>query len=269
MISGKTIGCIQVQAPRVVIRNSKISCNGLAVATFDGEYSGTPLLIEDTEIDCQNAPGSHGIGDANVTVRRVEITACENGLDINQNIIVEDSYIHNLYNGGDSHMDGLQLAGHWNGSSFVDGALNVTIRHNTIYGMGDGDTTFGTSAIFTIRPGNTNILIERQPPRRRRLHDLLPARQQGHQLPRPQQPIQPQVQGDRRVLRLRHGLLRRDPVRQRHTRNREAPEAGVSARHGRRSWYGRVTTTSDLDVHAVARPWFSVQPRSGARRRRP
>jgi Bacterial TSP3 repeat len=160
VISGKMIGCIQVQAPGVVIRNSKISCNGLAVATFDGEYSGTPLLIEDTEIDCQNAPGSHGIGDANVTVRRVEITACENGLDINQNVIVEDSYIHNLYNGGDSHMDGLQLAGHWNGSSFVDGALNVTIRHNTIYGMGDGDTTFGTSAIFTIRPGNTNILIE-------------------------------------------------------------------------------------------------------------
>ena len=159
VISGKTIGCIQVKAPGVVIRNSKISCNGLAVASFDGEYSGRPLLIEDSEIDCRNAPGSHGIGDANVTVRRVEITACENGLDINQNVSVEDSYIHDLYNGGDSHMDGMQLAGHWNGRRFVDGALNVTIRHNTIYGIGP-DGSFGTSAIFTDRPDNTNILIE-------------------------------------------------------------------------------------------------------------
>ena len=72
---------------------------------------------------------------------------------------VEDSYIHDLYNGGDSHMDGMQLAGHWNGRGFVDGAVNVTIRHNTIYGIGPGGS-FGTSAIFTDRPDNTNILIE-------------------------------------------------------------------------------------------------------------
>ena len=39
------------------------------------------------------------IGEADVTARRLDISGCENGLDVNQNITVEDSYIHDLYNG--------------------------------------------------------------------------------------------------------------------------------------------------------------------------
>ena len=40
-----------VTAPGVVIRNSKISCSGAyAVASFDGAYAGTPLLLEDIEV---------------------------------------------------------------------------------------------------------------------------------------------------------------------------------------------------------------------------
>ena len=77
---------------------------------------GQALRLEDTEIDCRNTNGT-AVGEANVTARRLNIHGCENGFDMNQNVTVEDSYIHDLYNGGSAHMDGIQMAtGH-----FVDG----------------------------------------------------------------------------------------------------------------------------------------------------
>jgi hypothetical protein len=160
-IVGKTMGCIRVEAPGVVIRSSRISCGdgGVAVASYDGHYAGTPLLLEDTEIDCQNTGGT-AIGDANVTARQLNIHGCENGFDINQNITVEDSYIHDMYNSAEAHTDGIQFASHFENGQLVPGALNVTIRHNTIYGMG-ADGSFGTSAIITNHPGTDhNVLIE-------------------------------------------------------------------------------------------------------------
>jgi hypothetical protein len=161
VITGKRMGCVRVAAAGVVIRRSKISCSSRspAVESRDGDYLGTPLLLEDSEIDCGDTSGT-AIGDANVTARRLNIHRCENGFDINQNITVEDSYIHDLYNSEEAHADGIQLSfGHWNGSGFVCCALNVTIRHNTIFGMGD-DASFATSAIISNGGGDKNILIE-------------------------------------------------------------------------------------------------------------
>ena len=160
VVTGKTIGCIRVTAPGVVIRNSKISCGGqIAVRIDDGDFTGTPLLIEDSEIDCRNTGGAHAIAEANVTARRVDISACENGFDVNQNVTVEDSYIHDLYNGAEAHTDGIQFASRIVDGQVVQGVLNVTIRHNTIYGMGP-DGSFGTSAIISNHGGDTNVLIQ-------------------------------------------------------------------------------------------------------------
>jgi hypothetical protein len=160
VIVGKTMGCIRVMAQGVVIRKSKISCGGpIAVRSDDGDFAGTPLLIEDSEIDCKNTPGSHGIAEANLVARRVEISACENGFDLNQHVLIEDSYIHDLYNGGEAHMDGIQFASRLVDGKFVKGVLDVTIRHNTIYGIGP-DGSFGTSAIITNTGGDTDVLIE-------------------------------------------------------------------------------------------------------------
>jgi len=160
VIDGKTLGCISVRAPGVVIRNSRISCaGGYAVYNGDGAYTGTPLLIEDSEIDCKSSNGT-AVGEANVTLRRVDIRGCENGLDVNQNVDIQDSYIHDMYNGGDAHLDGIQLAsGHLENGQIVAASRNVTIAHNTIYGMG-ADGSFGTSAIISNRGGDTNILIQ-------------------------------------------------------------------------------------------------------------
>jgi hypothetical protein len=160
VIDSKSMGCIRVTVPGVVIRRSKISCSGgYAVMSRDGDYSGTSLLIEDTDIDCKGGPGT-AVGEANITIRRVDISGCENGGDINQNWIVEDSYIHDLYNGGSSHTDGLQFAsGHFEDGRLVPASLNVTIRRNTIFGMG-ANGSFGTSAIISNRGGDRNVLIE-------------------------------------------------------------------------------------------------------------
>ena len=144
-----------------------------AVASFDGAYTGTPLLLEDTEIDCQNTPGT-AISETNVTARRLNIHGCENGLNINQNVTVEDSYIHDLYNSAEAHSDGIQFAtGHLLDGQIVPGVVNVTIRHNTIYGMG-ADGSFGTSAIIDHSTAGQHERPDReQPPRRRRVRALL------------------------------------------------------------------------------------------------
>lgn len=164
VIDGKTMGCISVSAPGVVIKNSKINCrNDYAVYVDDRNSTSTLLTIQDTEIDCGNTSGT-AISEADFTARRVNIHGCENGLDVNQNVLIEDSYIHDLYNTGSSHTDGIQFGtGHWDGSGYSckgGCVLNFTIRHNTIYGMGS-DGSFGTSAIIDHSFGaNTNILID-------------------------------------------------------------------------------------------------------------
>jgi hypothetical protein len=160
VIDGKTLGCIEVEATGVVIRNSRLECAnpGTYVVSVDDRTStSTVVTIEDSEIDCKNGPGT-ALGEADMTVRRSNIHGCENGFDANQNITVEDSYIHDLWNSGESHTDGIQLAGHWNGSGYVTGALNITIRHNTIFGVGY-DGTLGTSAIISNRSGDVNVLV--------------------------------------------------------------------------------------------------------------
>jgi len=130
-----------------------------AIASFDGDYRGRRLLLEDSEIDCKNTNGT-AIGEANVTARRLNIHGCENGFDINQKVTVEDSYLHDLYNSDEAHMDGIQFAaGHFADGDLVRGAVDVTILHNTIYAVGP-DGSFGTSAIISNHGGDTNVLIE-------------------------------------------------------------------------------------------------------------
>ena len=113
------------------------------------------------------------IGDTNFTARRVDVHGCENGFDLDQNVTIEDSFVHNLYNSDISHTDGIQFAGgHY---KIVDGeyvrdadgnfvvvsnAANLTIRHNTIDAYNPTDQQDATSAIISNHGSDTNILIE-------------------------------------------------------------------------------------------------------------
>ncbi|MDC0678201.1 right-handed parallel beta-helix repeat-containing protein [Sorangium atrum] len=150
VIDGKDIrGCVSVNAPGVVIRNSRVSCPSfVVVSSFGGAYTGTGLLIEDSEIDCQGTSGT-AVADTNFTVRRVDIHGCENGFDLDGDVLIEDSFVHDLYQSAEAHTDGAQIThvGH-----------DVTLRHNTIY------ANDGTSAIISpdVSAGVlSNVIIEK------------------------------------------------------------------------------------------------------------
>lgn len=143
VISGKDIhGCVSVQARNVTIKQSKVHCpNDIAVQSFAA--SNSSLLIEDSEIDCGDTAGT-AVGDTSVTAVRVNIHGCENGFDVDNNITVEDSYIHDLNQRPDNHSDGLQL----------NPGSGVTVRHNTIFVPG------GTSAMISSASGDSNVLVQ-------------------------------------------------------------------------------------------------------------
>jgi hypothetical protein len=105
---------------------------------------------------------------------RVDINGCENGLSFADDLTIEDSYIHDLYNDPDvplpdgAHADGIQFGiGHRDtaGGAEVPGAKDITIQHNTIYAMGwnNAEDTFdyGTAAIISNHAPNLdeNVLI--------------------------------------------------------------------------------------------------------------
>ncbi|HKE66051.1 MAG TPA: hypothetical protein VKB59_15550 [Micromonosporaceae bacterium] len=136
-------GCINVEAPNVTIRDTKISCTDYyGISSFTSSYKGGGLLIEDVEIDCMDH-NSTGVGSYGVTARRLNIHGCENGFDVDSDVTVVDSYIHDLYEGATGHADGVQLSI----------GINVTVQHNTIFNPN------GTSAMISNGSDIENVLV--------------------------------------------------------------------------------------------------------------
>jgi hypothetical protein len=114
-------GCVDVRAANVTFRNVRFVGNGCHYLVRN---SSSGLRIEDSEGNCNNGPNSAMAGPGGFTVVRTDIHHCENGFDVQaNNVTVQDSYIHDLYDGGDSHTDGMQ---------FGQGASNITVAHNSI-----------------------------------------------------------------------------------------------------------------------------------------
>jgi hypothetical protein len=149
VIDGKTVSdCLEIDAAGVVIKNSKLSADCFYVI-YSHQSSGARLTIQDSEIDCQNHNGT-AIGDTNITALRVNVHGCENGFDVDGNLTVQDSYIHDLtQTGADPHTDGIQITpvGH-----------DINIQHNRIYAFTNGVN--GTSAIIEPDANLTNIWIQ-------------------------------------------------------------------------------------------------------------
>jgi hypothetical protein len=145
VVEGKDIrGCVVVAANNVTIRRSKVTCiDGYGIGSFPEYYSGGGLVIEDVEVDCGNGPAT-AIGYYGLIGRRLNIHGCENGFDIDDDVTVVDSYIHDMRSTDTGHTDGVQLAG----------GSNIVIRHNTIFNPG------GTSAIISHPHANANVTIE-------------------------------------------------------------------------------------------------------------
>lgn len=144
VIDAKDIrGCVEVRATGVVIKRSKISASCFYVIY---SHVGQSVTVQDSEIDCANTTSSTALGDTGVTALRVNVHGCENGFDIDANVTVQDSYIHDLANSSASHTDGIQLAS--------DAGSNVAITHNSI----DGGA--GTSAIIMNTTGANGVTVQ-------------------------------------------------------------------------------------------------------------
>jgi hypothetical protein len=134
-------GCITVTGYGVTIKNSRVGC-----VVVDGGPASNPanprLTIQDTEIVCPLGSWNTGFRFDNTLLLRVNIHGCENGMDIGNNVTLQDSFIHDLAPGATFHNDGIQGVPN-----------NSTIEHNTIYGI-------DTSAIgFNSDAGANNVLI--------------------------------------------------------------------------------------------------------------
>jgi hypothetical protein len=139
VVEGRDIrGCVRVTAPNVTIRKSKISCND-NYAILQQLTTGT-LTVEDSEVNCQNSSGT-AIGYNNFAARRLNISGCENGFDVDNNALIADSWIRVT---APDHSDGIQL----------NAGSHITIQHNTI------TNAIGTSAIISHPDGNSDVLIQ-------------------------------------------------------------------------------------------------------------
>lgn len=132
-------GSVTILANNVTIRNCRITSGDYyPIRYFDNNNTG--LLIEDTEIAGTNSDVTSSIAFNDYTARRVNVHGGADGLKVDGNVVIEDSYIHDLSVGQDTHNDGFQATG----------GSNVTLRHNTC----KLSTTNGANACLQM--GNEN-----------------------------------------------------------------------------------------------------------------
>ena len=139
-------GCITVNAPNVIIRESKIFCSGTAI-----NNNSTGLLVEDSEISCKDTRGT-ALTSQNFTARRINAYGCENVIWAETNVLIEDSYLHDPIDydpATDPHTDTIQ----------IPSGKNIKIRNNTVLGNYANQQSFGNSAI-TVGGNTVDITID-------------------------------------------------------------------------------------------------------------
>ena len=149
-------GRLEIKADNVTIRNSRIEANpspwDLAqepknqaeCQAFGGNappavaaYDRKNILIEDSEIAAVRKSTfiSNGIHGSGYTLRRVDISGTVDGAGIFStgaaNVLIENSYIHDLYQGPYSYGHGCDEPSHTDGIQIHYGS-GITIRNNTI-----------------------------------------------------------------------------------------------------------------------------------------
>lgn len=81
-------------------------------------------MIDHVEIDGgRTTPSARGISGANFTASAVNIHGTTDGIDIQNNDFVRDSYIHDLWVASGDHTDGVQSAG----------GTNSRVDHSTVF----------------------------------------------------------------------------------------------------------------------------------------
>lgn len=135
-------GCVDVHAPNVTIRNSRITGPCVYGISTDNALGAT--TISHVEVNCTDGHGTAINGPGFIAVA-VNLHDCENGFEINQGSSVVDSAISSREATSDGHGDDIQS----------QAGNNITIRHNTFAGLNPI-----TSSIITNPNLNSNWLIE-------------------------------------------------------------------------------------------------------------
>jgi hypothetical protein len=134
VVSNTTInGCVEVRAANVSFRNVAFNVGGCfwGVRNFS-----TGLQVIDSSITCAGTNNT-AFGSSDLSLLRVDISRCENGLNVAGRVTVTDSWIHDMNGGnGGAHTDGAQ---------FNEGASDILFQHNTI---NVGPQNGATSAII-------------------------------------------------------------------------------------------------------------------------
>jgi hypothetical protein len=131
-------GEIHVVANNVTIRRVRLrSGDYYPIRYFDDDPTG--LVVEDSEIEGTSDSATASISFENYTARRLNIHGAADGLKANANVLIEDSWIHDLRNGPDQHNDGVQSTG----------GRGVTLRNNWIAGASNAAVQTGDEGTAT------------------------------------------------------------------------------------------------------------------------
>ncbi len=113
-------GCVKIRADDVTIRNSRIRCaDNQRVIAIDGERKN--IVVEDSEIDGRGST-QIAIGWAGYTLRRVDVHDVLDGPRLGSDVVVEDSWIHDIVRQGKLHPDTMQSTG----------GTGIVVRRNTL-----------------------------------------------------------------------------------------------------------------------------------------
>jgi hypothetical protein len=148
IVSDKDIvGCVTINASNVTLKRVRVrGCSAEPVVNVG--YGKTGILVEDSEIDGGNTNSlGSGIGYEGYTLRRSNVHRVSKGAHMTNNVVVEDNWIHDLYEGPDSHNDNVVSNG---GSNFV-------VRHNTFQ---NNHTQTATVALYGDFAPISNVLVE-------------------------------------------------------------------------------------------------------------
>jgi hypothetical protein len=148
VIDGKDIqGCVSIKANDVTIKRSRVRCDSyFPIRIYEGIRNA---VIEDTEIDGMNSGATNAaVGFDFYTLRRVNIHNIGEGPHMGTDVLVEDSYVHDLASCDICHNDAIQSSG----------AQNVVLRHNTF--INDADGKNAVVRIATEQGDSHNFLVE-------------------------------------------------------------------------------------------------------------
>jgi hypothetical protein len=146
VISAKAINCaITILASDATIKDSQIE------GTVHTDGAGS-VLIEHTTIN-GGSDHSESVGGANLTVLYDNIYGDQHEVHCYSNCTVEDSWLHDNYNGA-------SLGWHENGF-FNDGGSNFTVVHNSVYCVGGctADITFIPDGNVSYATVSKNLLV--------------------------------------------------------------------------------------------------------------